>query len=126
MKYCPYCGAAMFSGAISFCGECGKKLDFPEKEASIIHTEASKVQAEDIEERSPITTLDEGIMEHIEAIDESELSEREYDGYYDDIKVLDADKVREGLDKALIKRVLLVVLIVIVIIVMCVLTMYML
>lgn len=126
MKYCPYCGAAMISGAISFCGECGKKLEFPKAETSIIQTEASKVQAEEIKERPPITEPDEETMEHMESIDESELSEREYDGYYDDIKVLDADKVREGLDKTLIKRVIAVLAIVIVIIIMCVLTMYML
>jgi len=26
MKYCPYCGAALMGGAVSFCSECGKKL----------------------------------------------------------------------------------------------------
>ena len=26
MKYCPYCGAELVSGAASFCSECGKNL----------------------------------------------------------------------------------------------------
>lgn len=26
MKYCPYCGAVLVDGAVSFCAECGKKL----------------------------------------------------------------------------------------------------
>ena len=26
MKYCPFCGAGVHSGAVSFCSECGKKL----------------------------------------------------------------------------------------------------
>lgn len=27
MKYCPYCGAELMRGAISFCSECGKPLE---------------------------------------------------------------------------------------------------
>lgn len=26
MKYCPYCGADIPDGAVSFCAECGKAL----------------------------------------------------------------------------------------------------
>ena len=41
MKYCPYCGADLVDGTVSFCQECGKKLnttpnsaqDEPKKEA---------------------------------------------------------------------------------------------
>ena len=27
MKYCPYCGAALMRGAISFCTECGRSIE---------------------------------------------------------------------------------------------------
>lgn len=26
MKFCPYCGASLVGGAVSFCTECGKAL----------------------------------------------------------------------------------------------------
>ena len=26
MKFCPYCGASLVGGAVSFCGECGRQL----------------------------------------------------------------------------------------------------
>lgn len=26
MKFCPYCGAVLIDGAVSFCSECGKPL----------------------------------------------------------------------------------------------------
>ena len=29
MKYCPYCGAELIPGALSFCSECGKALPVP-------------------------------------------------------------------------------------------------
>ena len=31
MKYCPYCGTALWSGAVSFCSECGHVLPKAEK-----------------------------------------------------------------------------------------------
>lgn len=33
MKYCPYCGADIIDGAVSFCVECGKQLpSVPQKQ----------------------------------------------------------------------------------------------
>ena len=30
MKYCPYCGAEILSGAFSFCPSCGESAPLPE------------------------------------------------------------------------------------------------
>ena len=39
MKYCPYCGADIPDGAVSFCAECGKALpakkEKPEKSTPV-------------------------------------------------------------------------------------------
>lgn len=35
MKYCPYCGAVLVDGAVSFCVECGKALPVSEKKEGI-------------------------------------------------------------------------------------------
>ena len=33
MKYCPFCGADLIEGAVSFCAECGKELPPAKTEA---------------------------------------------------------------------------------------------
>lgn len=56
MKYCPYCGAVLLDGTVSFCSECGKALPCehaqPQTEAqtaAVMETEAS-----DLPEEAPI------------------------------------------------------------------------
>lgn len=35
MKYCPYCGAEITNGAVSFCSECGGNLSVLPKQTKI-------------------------------------------------------------------------------------------
>ena len=45
MKYCPYCGAEITNGAVSFCSECGGNLsDLSKKQTKIkpVHREKQK------------------------------------------------------------------------------------
>ena len=46
MKYCPYCGADIPDGAVSFCAECGKALpakkEKPEKSTPVETSSAGK------------------------------------------------------------------------------------
>ena len=46
MKYCPYCGADIPDGAVSFCAECGKALpvkkEKPEKSTPVKKSSAGK------------------------------------------------------------------------------------
>ena len=39
MKYCPYCGADIPDGAVSFCAECGKALPAKDSVAVIAVTD---------------------------------------------------------------------------------------
>ena len=43
MKYCPFCGADLIEGAVSFCAECGKELPPAKTEAK--QSESGKKQA---------------------------------------------------------------------------------
>lgn len=61
---------------------------------------------------------DQGSTEPEEKVDDG------YDGYYDDVLPPDLDRAKEGMDKALIKQVLLVGLVVFVIISLCVALLY--
>lgn len=42
MKYCPYCGAEIQSGAFSFCPECGKPLSGSEEIQTPVETKQEK------------------------------------------------------------------------------------
>ena len=44
MKYCPYCGAEITNGAVSFCSECGGNLSVLPKQTKIkpVHREKQK------------------------------------------------------------------------------------
>lgn len=61
--------------------------------------------------------------DHISADPEEKVDDG-YDGYYDDLLPPDMDSAKEGLDKALIKQILLVGLVVFVIISLCVALLY--
>lgn len=53
MKYCPYCGAVLLDGTVSFCSECGKALpgervqhQTEAQTAAVLETEASDLPEE--------------------------------------------------------------------------------
>ena len=103
MKYCPYCGAALAAGDSSYCVECGRELAFaqPERRDSAPPKKKKK---------------------RLKPAPERE----DYDGYYDDVLPEDADAQREGVDKGLVKRIVLLTLIVAVVIAGCVAALYLL
>ena len=128
MKYCPYCGAVFSDGTVSFCSECGKKLPEektvpPEaKEQSRKVTKKQKRKKEkkekhkkDAKKKKPEKEIPE-IMG--EAVDDG------YDGYYNDVLPPDTDRVKDGLDKELIKKIVALCVGVTVIILMCVALLY--
>ena len=78
MKYCPYCGASLVGGAASFCAECGKKIPAQtDPPTGPAHPAKRKRNPMDIN----------------------------YDGYYDDVKPVDAGEQEEGVDPEMIKKV---------------------
>ena len=128
MKYCPYCGAGFSDGTVSFCTECGKKLPEektvpPEaKEQSKKVTKKQKRKEEkkekhkkDVKKKRPEKEIPE-IMG--EAVDDG------YDGYYNDVLPPDTDRVKDGLDKELVKKIVALCIGVTVIILMCVALLY--
>lgn len=129
MKYCPYCGAGFSDGTVSFCSECGKK--FPEtkeeepagkesskkvsKEKSMPKKEKKEKRKKESKKKKEKKDIPE-IMG--EAVDDG------YDGYYNDVLPPDTDRVKDGLDKELIKKIVALCVGVTVIILMCVALLY--
>ena len=128
MKYCPYCGAGFSEGTVSFCSECGKKL--PEEktvppEAKEQSNKVAKKQKRKKEkkEKHKKDTKKKKVAKEIpevmgEAVDDG------YDGYYNDVLPPDTDRVKDGLDKELVKKIVALCIGVTVIILMCVALLY--
>lgn len=107
MKYCPYCGAEILSGAFSFCPSCGESLLVSEQpavenslEKPLPRREKAKKERPRKRERPP-RKAKQPVPPEVEALD--------YDGYYEDVQPIDADRQREGVDTRLILRVVLLV-----------------
>jgi len=128
MKYCPYCGAGFSDGTVSFCTECGKKLS-EEKTVPPEAKEQSKKVAKkqkrkkekkekhkkDAKKKKPEKEIPEVMGE---AVDDG------YDGYYNDVLPPDTDRVKDGLDKELVKKIVALCIGVTVVILMCVALLY--
>ena len=128
MKYCPYCGAGFSDGTVSFCTECGKKLPEektvpPEaKEQSKKVTQKQKRKKEKKEKHKKDTKKKMAAKEIPEVMGEA--VDDGYDGYYNDVLPPDTDRVKDGLDKELVKKIVALCIGVTVIILMCVALLY--
>lgn len=113
MKYCTNCGAALEDSTASFCAECGKPL-------STESGDSVKNPVENKKAKHKETKKKDEVLEEIvgEPVDDG------YDGYYDDVIPPDTDRVKEGLDKELIKKIVALSIGVIFIISMCVVMLY--
>lgn len=162
MKYCPYCGAVLVDGAVSFCAECGKKLPVSgkteetlEKSNQSEQQEKSKSQqqlhhekksrrtqkrkllhGENVKERE-VEKTSERQIESLEPPQSpkqqsespavtSSIPEDDYDGYYDDILPVDEGRFSEGIDRELVKKIVLIIGMVLLIVGACVMMMYLL
>ena len=107
MKYCPYCGAEILSGAFSFCPSCGESLPVlaqpvAEKPPGKPSPKGEKAKKERTRKRKrPPRKAKQLVPPEVEALD--------YDGYYEDVQPIDVDRQREGVDTRLILRVVLLV-----------------
>ena len=128
MKYCPYCGAGFSDGTVSFCTECGKKLPEektvpPEaKEQSNKVAKKQKRKKEKKENHKKDTKKKKAAKEIPEVMGEA--VDDGYDGYYNDVLPPDTDRVKDGLDKELVKKIVALCIGVTVIILMCVALLY--
>lgn len=128
MKYCTNCGAALEDSTASFCAECGKPLSSAPGDAVKSPVENKKAKDKKMKNKKPKKekakkqkkAKKNEILEEIvgEPVDDG------YDGYYDDVIPPDTDRVKEGLDKELIKKIVALSIGVIFIISMCVVMLY--
>lgn len=129
MKYCPYCGAGFSDGTVSFCSDCGKKLPEPKEAESAgkestkkVPTKKSKPKKEKKEKRKKESKKKREKIDIPEIMGEA--VDDGYDGYYNDVLPPDTDRVKDGLDKELIKKIVALCVGVTVIILMCVALLY--
>lgn len=126
MKYCPYCGADLPDGAVSFCAECGNALPGGKKKEEPITKKRKPVKKRSGTKKNG----DKGSnpprhMENATAEKES-LKEDDYDGYYDDILPSDEGRQREGIDRTVIRKIAILIGGLVVVIGICIAIMYLL
>ena len=115
MKYCPFCGADLIEGAVSFCAECGKEL--PPAKTESKQGESGKKQASK-------KKTSKKKSKKVPVTPEPEIIEDGYDGYYDDVRPSDEGRRREGIDKELVKKISIILVCLFAIIALCVVLMY--
>ena len=131
MKYCPYCGAELHSGAVSYCSSCGKKLakhkERPAKKRKSKEPKTKSTPKKQKPKKEPRQKKVRPQKPHkTRAIPEvmGEPVDEGYDGYYDDVLPPDADRISEGMDKKLVIKIVTLCACVSVIILMCVALLY--
>ena len=129
MKYCTNCGAALEDSTASFCAECGKQLSsesedsvknpVENKKAKYKETKKKKPKKEKVKKQKKTKKKDTVLEEIVgEPVDDG------YDGYYNDVLPPDTDRVKDGLDKELVKKIVALCIGVTVVILMCVALLY--
>ena len=104
MKNCPHCGADLHDGTVSFCPKCRKKLT-PEKSPKGKYASSKnpiKKKEKDSNKKPTKKQKKEPNIPEVmgEPVDDG------YDGYYNDVLPPDQDRIHEGLDKELIKNII--------------------
>ena len=129
MKFCPYCGADLLDGKVLFCAQCGAKL--PPHEAG--RTEPLKEHMRPTSQQRDVGTYKGKKKKERKPLpkDQLEIQNEEcahedsgYDGYYDDILPPDLDRTREGIDKELVKKIVVLGVSVLLVISLCVVLLY--
>lgn len=117
MKYCPYCGAELLGGTVSFCTECGKAIK--ERKSK------KKSEKKMLEERKKEADASRDIVTDKDGIEEkkTEIVDDGYDGYYDDVLPIDESVEYQGIDKQTVKKIIIIIVGVIVAISICVVAM---
>ena len=119
MKYCPFCGAVLPDEKISFCLECGENLTVLNQ-----HTETEKPskKAKKEKKKEKKTKCKKKREPDAELFSEepTESVSDNYDGYYDDVTPKDSVMLHQGLDKTMVKKLVILIGCVIVAIALCV------
>ena len=116
MKYCPFCGAVLPDEKISFCLECGEKLSVLN-----LHTETEKpVKKPTKKEKKPKCKKKRKPDAELFGEEPTESVSDNYDGYYDDVTPKDSVMLHQGLDKTMVKKLVILIGCVIIAIALCV------
>jgi len=118
MKFCSFCGAPLAGSAVSFCSECGKRVQKKaERKAPSIRNLrikgklfATRLDKPNYEEADDSIYKSEEIpadtQETAPPIDPQDVN---YDGYYNDVLPEDEGYIRERIEPELIKRIAFVI-----------------
>ena len=112
MKFCPYCGAPLVGSAVSFCAECGKPLPGQKDTGRQARRHGRKAAGKRVRPRRKKAqekpTRRSQPAQQPPAGQRRKKDER-YDGYYDDVRPVDAGQEKERMDPQLVKRIVLLV-----------------
>lgn len=124
MKYCPYCGADLPDGAVSFCMECGNAL--PDEKKSDVQSE--KKEHRPIKKKTRPKKRKRKVSKPAgeTPVAKTPVAEDDYDGYYDDVLPMDTGRQREGIDRSIVKKIAILISGLVVVIGLCVALMYLL
>ena len=102
MKYCPYCGASLLGGAASFCPECGRQIPQQEPDQAPRPQPGKKRRPTEIppsrRKKRPRQEPQRTPRRKKKPMDIN------YDGYYDDVKPIDAGQQGERMDSEMLKK----------------------
>ena len=116
MKYCPFCGAVLPDEKISFCLECGEKLSDLN-----LHTETEKPMKKPKKEKKKSKCKKKREPDaELFSEEPTETASDNYDGYYDDVTPKDSVMLHQGLDKTMVKKLVILIGCVIIAIALCV------
>lgn len=116
MKYCPFCGAVLPDEKISFCLECGEKLSDLN-----LHTETEKPMKKPKKEKKKSKCKKKREPDaELFSEEPTETDSDNYDGYYDDVTPKDSVMLHQGLDKTMVKKLVILIGCVIIAIALCV------
>lgn len=119
MRYCPFCGAELLFDTASFCAECGKTLTACPQEEPKKETEKRRTV------ENPVSKpREKKLLKKVPSLTSNQPDNSGYDGYYDDIPTIDQGRLKEELNKELIKKIVVVSGTMLLIIVLCVVAMY--
>ena len=134
MKYCSYCGAELTNEDAAYCFACGKQLssakEIPKENPSVEQEVAQLPTQEEPLKGMKKAKKSKGKKKRGKKTEESiheivgEPVDDGYDGYYNDVLPPDLDRIKEGVDKELVKRIAILAGAAIFIIGLCVGMMY--
>ena len=102
MKFCPYCGASLLGGAASFWSECGRQIPRQEPEQAPRPQPGRKRRpTENPPSRRKKRPRQEPQRPPRRKKNPMDIN---YDGYYDDVKPIDAGQQGERMDSEMLKK----------------------